>query len=90
MAVKRRTHWRDAMLIPQGWGEREDKPRSTRWPKGLMSRVEKVAKESGHDYTTALFHLLKWALDEYDAQREAERGGSRPKSDARNQGPNTP
>lgn len=77
MAPQRRTHWRAAMLIPQGWGEREDKPRSTRWPRALMQRVERVAKESGHDYTTALFHLLKWALDEYDAQRAGEkRGGS--------------
>jgi len=65
------------MLIPQGWGEREDKPRSTRWPRALMQRVERVAKESGHDYTTALFHLLKWALDEYDAQRTAEKNGGR-------------
>ena len=76
----RRTHWRDAMLIPQGWGEREEKPRSTRWPKSLMARVEKVAKESGHDYTTAMFHLLKWALDEYDAQRAGDNKRPRPES----------
>ena len=73
MAAHRRTHWRDAMMIPQGWGEREDKPRSTRWPRSLMERVEKVATASELDYTTAMFHLLKWALDEYDTQREAEK-----------------
>ena len=67
------------MLIPQGWGEREDKPRSTRWPQSLMTRVEKIAKESGHDYTTALFHLVKWACDEYDRQREQEKGRVLPK-----------
>ena len=43
MQTQRRIHWRDAMLIPQGWGEREDKPRSTRWPSGLMARVLKIA-----------------------------------------------
>lgn len=69
---RNRITWRNAMLIPVGWGEREDKPRSTRWPKKLMSRVEKVARETGHDYTTAMFHLLLWALDEYDRQRAEE------------------
>lgn len=64
------------MLIPHGWGEREAKPRSTRWPKDLMKRLEKVATETGHDYTTAMFHLVKWALDEYDRQRDAEKKGS--------------
>lgn len=69
-----RKHWSEAMkIIPEGWGEREDKPRSTRWPKAIMKRVEAVAKETGHDYTTALFHLIKWALDEYERQRAAER-----------------
>jgi hypothetical protein len=34
-----------------------------------MQRVEAVAKVTGHDYTTALFHLVKWALDEFDRQR---------------------
>ena len=66
--------WRETMLIPQGWGEREDKTRSMRWPKDLAARVERVAKETGHEFTPALFHLVKWALDEYDAQREAEGG----------------
>lgn len=61
------------MLIPRGFGDREAKPRSTRWPADLMRRVEKVSKETGHDYTTALFHLLTWALDEYDRQRAAEK-----------------
>lgn len=72
-----RTSWRKAMLIPQGWGEREEKPRSTRWPRGLMERVEKIANETGHDYTTALFHLVTWALDEYDRQRAEEKKGGK-------------
>ena len=67
-----RLTWREAMLIPQGWGERESKPRSTRWPKALMARVDRIAKETGHDYTTALFHLVSWACDTYEKQRAAE------------------
>ena len=69
MTTQRQLTWREAMMIPQGWGEREPKPRSTRWPKGLMARVERVAKGTGHDYTTAIFHLITWALDAYDHQR---------------------
>lgn len=67
--------WREAMLIPQGFGEREEKPRSTRWPKGLAERIERVGEETGHDFTPALFHLVAWALDEYESQRATE--GSR-------------
>lgn len=59
-------------VIPEGWGEREAKPRSTRWPKALMQRVEKIAKETEHDYTTALFHLVKWACDTYDEQKKVK------------------
>ena len=65
--------WREALLIPQGFGDREPKPRSTRWPKALIGRVEKIADATGHDYTDALFYLLTWACDEYDRQRVAEK-----------------
>lgn len=57
-------------IVPEGWGEREDRPRSMRWPKKVMDRVEVVAAQSELDYTTTVFHLVKWALDEYDRQRE--------------------
>lgn len=70
---KRPLTWREALLIPKGFGDRETKPRSTRWPKQLIERVEAVADETGHDYTTAIFHLLTWACDEYDRQRIAEK-----------------
>ena len=69
----RPTTWREALLIPKGFGEREDKPRSIRWPQGLIDRVDAIAEQTGHEYTTALFHLLTWACDEYDRQRAAEK-----------------
>jgi hypothetical protein len=64
------------MLIPQGFGERESSPRSTRWPKDLAERIQKVADETGHDWTPALFHLAKWAVEEYERQRTVE--GAKP------------
>jgi hypothetical protein len=56
-------------VIPEGWGEREPKPRSARWPAEMMRRVERVADLTGHDDVHALFYLVRWALDEFDAQR---------------------
>lgn len=65
--------WREALLIPKGFGDREGKPRSTRWPKDVIKRVEAIGVATGHDYTTALFHLVTWACDEYDRQRAEEK-----------------
>lgn len=59
-------------MIPLGFGEREDSPRSVRWPKELVKRIEKLAEESRHDFSTTVFHLVKWALDENDRKAEAE------------------
>lgn len=60
------------MLIPEGFGEREDNPRSVRWPKELVKRVDKLADEARHDFSMTVFHLVKWALDENDKRIEAE------------------
>jgi hypothetical protein len=69
-------NWREALpMIPKGFGEREDHTRSQRWPQDLAKRVEKIAAETQQDFTTALFHLVKWACDEYDQQRAAEKKG---------------
>lgn len=78
-----RKHWSAAMqIIPEGWGEREEKPRSARWPRALVARLDQVAKDNEHDFTTALFHLVKWSLDEYDRQRSAEgKSTSEPRED---------
>lgn len=72
-APSARKHWEEAMrVIPEGWGEREEKPRSARWPKALAERVDRVSADNEHDFTNALFHLVKWSLDEYDRQRASE------------------
>lgn len=72
-AQRRATTWREALLIPKGFGDREKAPRSTRWPGDLIARVEAIGKATGHDYTTALFYLVTWACDEYDRQRADEK-----------------
>lgn len=65
--------WREALLIPRGFGEREASPRSMRWPKEIADKVEDVAKETRHDFSATVFYLLDWALNEYSRQREAEK-----------------
>lgn len=73
MPASRRETWREALLIPKGFGDREKKPRSTRWPKDLIARVEAIGAATGHDYTTAMFHLMTWACDQFDRERAEEK-----------------
>lgn len=63
------------MLIPPGFAEREPSPRSMRWPKDIAKKVEEVAGATHHDFSTTVFHLLQWALAEYDRQRAEEKSG---------------
>ena len=67
------TSWQEAFrkMVPKGFSNRETSPRSMRWPSDIAERVEKVAKETHQDFSTATFYLLQWALDTRDAQ-EAE------------------
>lgn len=51
---------------------------SVRVPQRLRERIERVAEETGHDRTTAVLHLLRWALDEYDRQRAEEKARKQP------------
>ena len=43
-------------MIPLGFGEREDKPRSLRWPVSLRKRVGKAGIDAGHDLAAMTFH----------------------------------
>lgn len=69
MAMQTRTREEVVAMIPEGFGEREAKPRSVRWPKDLAKRVDAAARETGNEWTPTLFWLVKWALDERDAQK---------------------
>lgn len=65
--------YREVFLIQKGWGDREDKTRSYRWPRRIIERVDKIARETMNEPSDALFYLVEWACDEYEMQREKER-----------------
>lgn len=68
------TDWRRRLVkpvVPEGEGP--GVPLSVRYPKGLLVRIDACAKDTGNSRTETLLHLLRWALDEYETQRAAEK-----------------
>lgn len=57
-------------VVPEGEGV--GYPLSMRYPKGLLKRIDKVAKETGNTRTDTILHMLRWALAEVDRQRAEE------------------
>lgn len=52
-------------------------------PKKLKARIDAAAKETGNNRTQTMLSLMRWALDEYDAQRSDEKkGGAKRKPEA--------
>ncbi len=71
------TNWRQVLVkpvIPPGEGP--TRPLSIRFPDALLKRVDAAAKTSGNDRSTTVLHLVRWALDEYDRQRAAEKAAA--------------
>lgn len=67
------SEWRRRLVkpvVPEGEGVA--KPMSLRVPEKLIERIDAVAKATGNARTETLLHLVRWALDEYEAQRAAE------------------
>lgn len=64
-------------VVPAGEGLAQ--PMSLRVPKKLIERIDAVAKATGNPRTETLLHLVRWALDEYERQREEEETEKRPK-----------
>lgn len=61
------TNWRNWLvqpIVPKGEGE--VKPLSIAFPKALLARIDKVAKETNNNRSDTIRHLLRWALDAYD------------------------
>ena len=58
-------------VVPEGEGVAQ--PVSLRIPERLIERLDAVAKATGNPRTETILHLVRWALDEYDAQRAAEK-----------------
>lgn len=59
--------------VPELLGEREDSPRSMRWPKDLAADVEAMAKEQGQEFSTVALYLLKNAVAEVRASRAGKK-----------------
>lgn len=76
-----KTDWRTWLVDPMiPKGERgETRPLSVAFPKAMLARIDKVARETHNNRSDAIRHLLRWALDAYDRSREAERQGEDPK-----------
>lgn len=55
--------------VPGLLGDREDHPRSMRWPKDVAARITELAEEYGQEFSTTALHLLKGAVAELDAAR---------------------
>jgi predicted DNA-binding protein len=46
-----------------------------RLPKDLVARIDKAAKANRYSRTEAIYELLKWAIDEHEADEQDGSGG---------------
>lgn len=62
--------WRKHLVekvVPEGEGIGH--PLSVRYPEKLLARIDACAEETGNSRTDAILHLLRWALDRYEATK---------------------
>lgn len=50
---------------------------SFKWPFELIAEVDVVARETGHNRTQTVIHLLRYAIREYKLEREAAKKAGR-------------
>lgn len=62
--------------IPLGLGQREQNPRSMRWPKDLVLAVQRIAESKNQDFSTAALYILRAGITEYD-RRETRKPARR-------------
>lgn len=67
--------WLLAPIIPKG-EHGDTRPLSVAFPKSLLTRIDKVARETRNNRSDAIRHLLRWALDAYEKSREQEAAAS--------------
>lgn len=46
---------------------------SIRMPAGMRDEIKKVSEKTGHPTSEVIIYFLRWALQEWDADQEAER-----------------
>jgi metal-responsive CopG/Arc/MetJ family transcriptional regulator len=61
------------VVVPQGDGP--TKPVSLRFPVSLLRRLDACAAATDNSRSDVVFYLLRWALDQYEAQIAQERQG---------------
>ncbi len=59
---------RSAPQIPEGFGEREEKPRNARFPVKIGEGIEQIAAATGQEWTPTMFFLLQWAITAWKAE----------------------
>lgn len=59
--------------VPALLGDREDHPRSMRWPVDVAAAVDELAKAEGQEFTTMALYLLKAAIAEVHSRRGKKR-----------------
>lgn len=59
------------IIIPKG-EHSEARPLSVSFPKSLLTRIDKVARETRNNRSDTIRHLLRWALSAYEKSREQE------------------
>ena len=66
-------HWMVDPIIPPG--ERgETRPLSIAFPKAMLQRIDKIAKDTHNNRSDTIRYLLRWALEAYEKSRAAEKG----------------
>lgn len=62
------------LVVPEGEGPLSEAI-TVRMPKKLLERVTRCAKGTENNRSDTILHLLRWALDAYEAtQLEGEKG----------------
>lgn len=67
-------HWRNRLMGPltQREDEGELEVLTFKVPAKLKARIDAAAKETGNNRTQTMLSLMRWALDEYEAQKTGE------------------
>ena len=59
-------------IFPPGDDSRASRPLAIRFPAELIRRIDQVARETHNTRSAIVLHAVRWALDEYQRQRDAE------------------
>lgn len=59
----------NSRILPPKDAEGEIIPTSLRFPRGLLAKLDVVARESGYSRTEVITHFVRWALQEYEMEK---------------------